>query len=175
MVSGFSVYNILIRSCTFLKVSHNSLVLEFCVKLCLVCFFSNMQYLFICLFILNFLLLFNYSCMPFLPIPPPHPTPAKPLSLPHQIVLVFKVFCSLPNCCVGSLCQFERPLPEHRFSGTQFYPIEPGMQTNWLSFSINLLLLCVFASASLSCSAISCRSQNEYYTQQRLPLFGNLH
>ena len=106
MVSGFSVYNILIRSCTFLKVSHNSLVLKFCVKLCLVCFFSNMQYLFICLFILNFLLLFNYSCMPFLPIPPPHPTPAKPLSLPHQIVLVFKVFCSLPNCCVGSLCQF---------------------------------------------------------------------
>ena len=29
----------------------------------------------------KFLLLFNYSCMPFLPIPPPHP--AEPTSLPH--------------------------------------------------------------------------------------------
>ena len=26
------------------------------------------------LFFLKFLLLFNYSCMPFLPIPPPHPS-----------------------------------------------------------------------------------------------------
>ena len=26
-----------------------------------------------CSFFLNFLLLFNYSCVPFLPIPPPHP------------------------------------------------------------------------------------------------------
>ena len=29
----------------------------------------------------QFLLLFNYSCMPFLPFPPP--TPAEPTSLPH--------------------------------------------------------------------------------------------
>ena len=26
------------------------------------------------LFFFKFLLLFNYSCMPFLPIPPPHPS-----------------------------------------------------------------------------------------------------
>ena len=29
-----------------------------------------------------FLLLFNYSCLHFLPTAPPHPTPAKPTSLP---------------------------------------------------------------------------------------------
>ena len=34
-------------------------------------------------FLKKFLLLFNYSCVPFLPSPPPHPTPAEPPSLPH--------------------------------------------------------------------------------------------
>ena len=36
------------------------------------------QFLF---FLISFLLLFNYSCLPFLPFPPP--TPAEPTSLPH--------------------------------------------------------------------------------------------
>ena len=37
----------------------------------------------------NFLLLFNYSCMPFLPISPPHPsqTPLPPLPPPSPLIL----------------------------------------------------------------------------------------
>ena len=41
-------------------------------------YYTTLFYLF---FLIYFLLLFNYSCMPFLPFPPP--TPAETISLPH--------------------------------------------------------------------------------------------
>ena len=44
------------------------------------------------LFLKKFLLLFNYSCMPFLPIPPPHPSWAH---LPPISCVYFKKLCCL--------------------------------------------------------------------------------
>ena len=51
--------------------------------------YGHSIYLFIYLFIFKFLLLFNYSCMPFLPIPPPHPswTHLPPPPPPSPLIL----------------------------------------------------------------------------------------
>ena len=62
-------------------------ILNLCLRVCpspwrLVSISTVTETFYLILFF-KFLLLFNYSCMPFLPIPPPHPTPAEPTSLPH--------------------------------------------------------------------------------------------
>ena len=48
---------------------------------------------------LNFLLLFNYSCLPFLPIPPPHPSqthlPPPPPPSPYNIIFKYMVLLLL--------------------------------------------------------------------------------
>ena len=53
------------------------------------CSFSIILFFLYLFFFLFFLLLFNYSCMPFLPIPPPHPmwTNLHPPSPPSPLVL----------------------------------------------------------------------------------------
>ena len=56
-------------------------------------------------FFLNFLVLFNYSCVPFLPIPPPHPSqtplppspPPSPLDFVHVSFIVVPIIPS-PHC-----------------------------------------------------------------------------
>ena len=50
-------------------------------------------------FYYNFLLLFNYSCVPFLPIPPPHPTlPLDPLHVSFIVVPVIpSPHCPIPT------------------------------------------------------------------------------
>ena len=63
---------------------------------------DSYKYFFFSVFLKKFLLLFNYSCMPFLPIPPPHPSQSQPLSptstLPLDLVHVsFKVVPVIPS------------------------------------------------------------------------------
>ena len=64
----------------------NMHLFKLCFGLCFYLFIYLFPLLFIYLFIylflnFNFVLLFNYSCVPFLPIPPPHPSWTS--SLPH--------------------------------------------------------------------------------------------
>ena len=77
-------------------------------------------------FFFNFLLLFNYSCVPFLPIPPPHPsqTPLPPTFPPYSscpwvihitsLASTFPILF-LPSPCLSSTCHlcylFSVPFP----------------------------------------------------------------
>ena len=87
-------------------------------------------------FLIYFLLLFNYSCMPFLPFPPP--TPAEPTSLPHPHHR--PRFC--PCVLYNSSCNPLFPLsPPHSPLATarQFPP-----QCLWWYFVCFFLLLIMF-------------------------------
>ena len=54
-------------------------------------------------FIFNFLLLLNYSCMPFLPIPPPHPSwtylPPPPPPSPFSSISILQISLTLLTSC----------------------------------------------------------------------------
>ena len=115
------------------------------------------------IFLNLFLLLFNYSCMPFLPFPPP--IPAEPTSLPHPHHP--PRFC--PRVLYNSSCNPPFPLsPPHSplatgrlfptsmslvvfcllFSSIDYIPVK-GEIIRYLSLSAWLISLSIMLSSSI--------------------------
>ena len=124
-------------------------------------FFSVVHWAFF--FNFNFVLLFNYSCVPFLPFPPP--TPAEPTSLPHLHPTPWFCPCVLySSSCnpFSSLSPPHSPLPIVRlfltskslgifcllFSSIYYVPVK-GEIIWYLSLTTWLISLSIMLSSSI--------------------------
>ena len=103
---------------------------------------------------LKFLLLFNYSCMPFLPIPPPSPTSTLPLDFVHVsfIVVPENPSPSVPSPLSSGYCyivlNFSVVIFCLLFSFVDYVPVKDEIIW-YLSFTAWLISLSIILSSSI--------------------------